>query len=317
MTAETDAAPRASWVSPWVLLRWAIALALVAWVGRLIVRQWHAVGTMPAPSPGWLAATVLLLLGYYALMNHAWLAMMRGLGASLSWSRAFRVLYLSNLAKYLPGGVWNLFGRVALCRAEGVSATATSMSLLVEIVAQCAAMAVVAMVTLSSAAAALLPIPRFLLLPGASLVLVAVHPRLVNFALGLASRWAKRPLPRFDVTYRFVLVTFLRYLAAWVLVASTFVLTARALGATIDRDAALLLVGALSVSWLVALLAFVLPGGLGLREVLLTSLLELRFGAAFAASLALGFRVGLVVLEVGAFALALALRAPRPNPHAD
>jgi len=315
MTDDAPATAPARGLSAWAVLRWGLALALMSWVIRLIVRQWRTVGALPTPSPGWLAATLGVLLAYYALMNHSWLAMMRGLGASLSWGRAFRVLYLSNLAKYLPGGVWNLFGRVALCRAEGVPAATTSLSLLVEIVAQCAAMAVVALVTLSSAAERLLPMSRWVLLPSALLVLGAVHPRLVKVALGLLGRALRRPMPRFEVGYGLVLATFVRYLAAWLLVALAFALFARALGGELDREGLLLLTGALSVSWLVALLAFVLPGGLGLREVLLTSLVELRYGAAFAATLALGFRVGLVVLEAAAFALALLLRPP-PS-HAD
>lgn len=291
-------------------LRWALALGLLGWVVRLVVRQGKLVGSLPVPSLGWLGATGLVLVAYYALMNDSWVATMRGLGAKLPWLPAFRVLYLSNLAKYLPGGVWNLLGRVALCRAEGLAATTTSLSLLVEIVAQCAAMAVVALVTLSSSAAALLPMSRWVLLPSAACVLVGVHPFFVNHALRLIGRLAKKSLPAFDVSYGFVLRIFARYLVAWLLVAFAFVLFARSLGGTLDVEGARLLIGALSVSWLVALLAFVLPGGLGLREVLLTSMVELRYGAAFAASLAVGFRLALVAFEVLAFAVALWLRPP-------
>jgi len=315
MADRPDTRASASGISLLAVLRWVVALGLMAWVVRLVLRQAKTVETMPFPSLGWLAATSLVLGAYYALMNESWVAMMRGLGAPLPWKRAFRVLYLSNLAKYLPGGVWNLFGRVALCRAEGIPATATSLSLLVEIVAQCAAMAVVALVTLSSAAAALLPVSRWVLLPGALLVLVGVHPFFVNFALKTVGKIAKKALPSFDVSYGFVLGMFVRYLAAWLLVALAFALFARSLGGAVDVAGGLLLVGALSVSWLVALLAFVLPGGLGLREVLLTSIVELRYGPAFAAALALGFRLGLVVMEAFAFALALSLRPP--TSHAD
>ncbi len=71
----------------------------------------------------------------------------------------------------------------------------------------------------------------------------------------------------------------------------------------LDVEGARLLIGVLSVSWLVAQLAFLLPGGLGLREVRLTSMVELRYGAAFAAALAVGFRLARIVFEVLAFAL--------------
>lgn len=310
----TPNAPRG--FSAWAALRLALALGLVAWVARLVVLQSRAAGSLPVPQPGWLALAVVVLAGYYALMNDTWVVLMRGLRAPLPWSRAFRILYLSNLSKYLPGGVWYLFGRVAMCKAEGIPAATTSLSLLVETVAQCAVMAVVAMVTLSNAAAALLPVGRFALLGGAVAVLACVHPRVVDGLLGFVGRLAGREVPRFDVGYRLVLVAFARYLVAWLLVALAFGLFARALGGAVDVERAMLLTGALSVSWLVALLAFVLPGGLGLREVLLTSILELRYGAALAAALALGFRVGLVVLETLAFTVALALRPAAPT-HAD
>jgi len=78
----------------------------------------------------------------------------------------------------------------------------------------------------------------------------------------------------------------------------------------LDVEGARFLIGVLSVSWLVAQLAVLLPGRLGLREVRLTSMVELRYGATFAATLAVGFRLALAVFEVLAFAVALWLRPP-------
>jgi glycosyltransferase 2 family protein len=293
----------------WQGLRFVVAAALIAYVVRILGRQWGDVAaTLKRLSPlGLLAASIALGL-YYATAVQNWRALMSKLGAPLSLPVAFRIVFLSNLAKFLPGGVWNLVGRVALCKQRGVAVTVSSLSLFIELVSTLAAMAVTSMVTLSASEAALLPVPRSVLLLGLVAVAVGLHPWVLNFALRLLARLTKGEVMQVEASYAFMLWVWFRYLVTWLLAGGTFLLLANALFAQrISLDQASLLMGAISIAWLLGLFAFVVPGGLGVREVVLTTLLSTQFGPGIAAALALAFRLLLVIPEVVLFLVALAV----------
>jgi uncharacterized membrane protein YbhN (UPF0104 family) len=258
----------------------------------------------------------VVTLACFPVGGDNWRAVMRAFGVSMSWVQSYRILYVSNLAKYLPGGVWNLFGRVALSRAEGVSTSATSIAIFLEFLAQSAAMCTCALATLGSAADAHVPIRRWMLAPGVALVLVCAHPKVVNLVLGLISRVTKLTLPKIELSYGYALQILARYLLNWLLLSGGFVLLARAVVGRVDAETSLLLVGAVSISWFLSVLAFIVPGGVGVREMVLVSLLKLQMTAPVAAALALAFRLWVIVIEVIAFAVAVSLRNVRVESRA-
>ncbi|MEM1029192.1 MAG: lysylphosphatidylglycerol synthase domain-containing protein [Myxococcota bacterium] len=294
-------------------LKAVVAGGLLVYVGYTVKSQWAAAGPVPFPSVGWLAASVATLILYYAMILENWRSVMAALGARLARGAAFRIVFVANLAKFLPGGIWNLVGRVALCRAAGVPVAAATVSVVVELTAQVAAMAAMAVVGWSGAVEPLLPFGRSAMLPLVGLVVAGTHPRMVNGVLATAERLTGRSFPRMEIRYRAMLGLLVRYMGAWAVLCVAFALFGRALGGAMavgTFEAALRHVGAISVSWLAGLLAFVVPGGLGVREVLLTKLLEGVHPVALAATLALAFRLALVMVEVAAFVAAIVLGGP-------
>lgn len=292
------------------VLRAGLALGLLGYVGYVVRSQGAKAGGLPSLDPRWFAGSVVVLVVYYAALVENWRAVMSALEVPLGWRRAFRIIYLSNLAKYLPGGIWNLVGRVAMCKADGIPVATATLSLLVELTAQVAAMAVVAMVTLSSAVEHLVPFPLWYLLPVPILVVAGTHPRFVNALLAATERLTRRTLPRMTISYGTMLALQARFLGAWATLCVGCAMMGRAIGGPSAGmlDSALLHAGAISISWLVGLLAFIVPGGLGVREVLLTAMLEVAHPAALAAAVALVFRLVLVVMELVCFAIGIALR---------
>lgn len=292
------------------VLRAVVPVGLLAYVANVLRSQWATAGPLPEPALGWLAASLAALVVYYATVVENWRAVMAALGTPLERPRAFRILFVSNLAKFLPGGVWNLVGRVAMCKADGIPVATATLSLLIEVTAQVAAMAVVTLIGLSSAVDHLIPFSRWYLLPAPLLVIAGTHPTLINGMLGVLERLTKRDLPRMDISYLTMLLVLGRFLFTWCLLSASFAMLGRALAgpAAGTLDAALLHAGAISLSWLAGLFAFVVPGGLGVREVLLTSLLGVAYPAVIAAAVALAFRLILVVVELAGFGVAMLLR---------
>ncbi|MFP6686888.1 MAG: lysylphosphatidylglycerol synthase domain-containing protein, partial [Polyangiaceae bacterium] len=134
-----------------VATRGLLAFMLLGYVLWLLVAQLEQTDTtIPTPSPGWLALCTIVMAAYYLLIVENWRMSMGALGAPLGRRHAFHLIYVSNLAKFLPGGLWNFVGRVALCARHGVSATSASASVLLEVIGCTCAMATLSLLTLSS-----------------------------------------------------------------------------------------------------------------------------------------------------------------------
>jgi glycosyltransferase 2 family protein len=224
--------------------------------------------------------------------------------ASLTWTRIlllldvhvpprFSGIYLeSQLAKYVPGSLWQYAGRIALARDVGIPVRATGASVTLELAGAMTAAAVCSLLTLG----------LFGLLPAAALCLggLALSPtRLARMRAG-ARAFA-------FAFYVYVGITLLLGCSLWLLSRGLF---AEAAGGY------LLYAGAFSVAWLVGLVAVFAPGGIGVREAVLVALLRGRLSTADAVVLAAASRLVLTVVDLAAAGIGAAIwrRRPRPVP---
>jgi hypothetical protein len=294
-----------------VVLRWAIAIALLAWVARQLGSH---LALLPAsawrPDGGWLAASFLGLFGAIALGCECWRRWVVATGANLSYRAAFRVLYKANMAKYLPGVAWHFVGRVVLAGREGVPATSASLAVLMDTVGHLAGACVFIVLAATFTGAA----PPLGAAAGLLVLGVALHPRSLDTALGLVGKLAGRTLPRVAYGYGLVLAMVGLYVLDWCLVGAGFTALARAL-TPFDLKEAPAVAVALATAWCAGALAWFAPAGLGVREAALTTLLAQSLPASSAAIIALASRVWFISAEIVAFLLALTLGEPAAPDH--
>src|SRR5215472_2048484 len=129
------------------------ALALLV---LLALRLWQLWRREPvdfgAVDPGVFAAAVVASVAAVSSYGLVWIFLLRQLGtqAPLSWMTLF---FKSQLAKYLPGSVWQYAGRVALAHSRGVPAQRAVVSVAAEIGYSALAAAAVASLVLGAIAA--------------------------------------------------------------------------------------------------------------------------------------------------------------------
>lgn len=297
-------------------LRWGLSLLLLAGVGWQLAKSREYLVVHPvtlAPLPLLLSFVGVGL--YIAFACELWRRLLGALGHRLSYRQAFGALFVSNLAKYLPGSVWNLLGRVVLCEGLGVPKLATSISILMETACQIVAALLVALLTLPCFAAGT-PVadPRLL---GAAVLAVALgmHPRILNMWLALGQRLTGKELPRLPFSYAFVLAILACYTLNWFLLGGAFAMLGQAMSGTPFSATQIgVLVGGFATAWNVGIFALFAPAGLGAREAALVLLLGAAFPPGWPAALALVSRLWFVLAELVAFGVATwARRGLRPN----
>lgn len=274
-------------------VRWgfvAVAVGLGAWA---VAREWSpvadALGRLgPLPVLGALAC-VLLAMG--ASMQ-VWRVLLATLGSPLPARAAARIVFVGQLGKYLPGSVWPVLAQMELATAHRVprhrSGAASVLTMLVSLLAGLLA----ALVTLPFAAGAATPY-RWAFL-AAPVLLVCLHPRVVNPALALLLRLARRPPLDRPLTGRAVLAAVGWGLVSWLLYGGQVWLLVTRLGAPGWREA-LLSVGGFAFAWCVGFLVVLAPAGAGVREVLLVALFGPVLGVGGATAVALVSRVLMTV----------------------
>ncbi|NPV09867.1 MAG: hypothetical protein HPY83_18140, partial [Anaerolineae bacterium] len=114
----------------WVRLVFlALSLTFMVFVLRSYWVDMLLLSYRPSLSPAWLAVSFLGVLPALLLEVMLWRALLAGLGHRLSPRRSAGLWFLSNLARYIPGNVWQFAGMMELGATSGVPRAATMASI--------------------------------------------------------------------------------------------------------------------------------------------------------------------------------------------
>ncbi len=296
------------------VIRWGIALAILAFLVRTILRHRADLASQPIdwtfrPLPA--LGSVCTVWAMYALLIAVWRRILGGWGERLdSWTSA-RIWVLSSLGKYVPGKVWAIAGMALMARDAGVSAWAATASALI----------IQAMVIGTGAAVAILAGGPALELsrPGITgwvqagglavlaATLTIAHPAVSRRLVRLVGAPHNAQAPGLAP----LLVGIGTNFVAWFGYGIAFWLLARAVLPTPALDPTTA-IAAFAASYVAGLVALFAPAGLVVREGLMIALLSSPLGLGAATALAVASRVLLTVTELGA---AIPFLFHRGNPR--
>lgn len=243
--------------------------------------DWSVISTITVN--WWLLAAATaasLAFRYWGVM--IWFFLLRRLGApSLRGMRiALSYVYAKSwLGRYIPGAATWILGKVYFASQLGVSRGRLAVSGLLE-----GALQIVA--TLALAIAVLLLDPRtqalgptFMVLMVVALVgcVVAIIPRVFEFAINLALRIIRKPKVDRELmpSGGTIVASAFMYVGGALIAGLSYYLFAAALYPKIEPTDIVFIVGATSLASAVSMLAVFIPGGLGVREGVLGVLLAL------------------------------------------
>jgi hypothetical protein len=303
------------------LLRSLLAAGLVAatlvFLGLAIARHWSQIASYDwRIRPVELGASVLLLIAAMAWGVYVWHRVIARFDApGLRFPVLLRIWFLSNLARYVPGKIWQFVGAVQLGRRAGIAPAVLLTSLVIHTGITLVSAALVSLVALPVLLAELGPLAGGLVAAAAILGIGAVHPRVLNFGLGLI------PDRLYDqgLAWTGSWTDGIRLLAlavvAWLVYGAAFALFADSL-VGIPLSAAPALVAANALAFLVGYMVMVTPGGLGAREAALALMLGPLGSLGIAAIIAVAFRLWLILGEVVGAGLVTALPGTAPREAA-
>jgi uncharacterized membrane protein YbhN (UPF0104 family) len=290
-----------------IALEVGVGLVVVGCCAYAVRNEWAKAGPLLADTrPRWFALALLTVAAYYLVFVLGWLRILAALGVSVSYSAALQSEMISMLAKYVPGGVWTPAARVAaLRRLGGTDASGTVLaSILIEALLSALAGVVVFVVSLAwvrGVNAPLIPLLLFGVLCAALL-----HPRVIGaLAPRVLRPFGVRALAPLPFSTMLALLGF--YCSTWLVGGLGVLFELRSLGADPRLTLVPFLGGAAAVGAIAAVLAFVTPSGLGVREAATYGLLIAVTNDSTALSATVLNRIAITAVEIGLFVCGIVL----------
>jgi len=242
-----------------------------------------------------LASSLVLSIVDAFLIALGWNLILRVLGGRLGYKRALKIFFITDLAKYVPGKVWTIAGKIYLCTKEGIPFAKTSASVVIQPLIQVITGILMFLVSLpfwTKTSDFMNKLDFFFPLIPIGLVLLhpAIMTKLLNFVL---TRLKQKPI-ELNIKYRDILLILLLWCGLWTLSGITYYFL-------------IISVQSFPVSWLPVTIGifsiagvsqFLIPSGIGVLEGVLTVLLSLYLPVPIAILIALLARVWKTVTEL-------------------
>jgi len=284
------------------VLQYLVPAVIALFLGQALYNSWEEVRTYRwSCDYSLLALSLGIMLASLCLYAWQWRFSLQRLGAAISFIKALRIYFIGNLARYIPGTVWQFMGWFYLLEQEGVSPVQTLTSIAVNQVIQNMAGLTLAFVVLGQRLGKIASYPTLIVIPlGLAIIQPSVLERLLNWGLRLFRRGPVAiELTAWDLA-RFTAI----HLSIWLGYGLAFYLFTRALY-PMPLKWLPAWTGIFAGAWVIGFLSFLAPGGLGVREGILLYLLGLYLPSPVAIVVTLLSRLWVTAAELMGTALAL------------
>jgi glycosyltransferase 2 family protein len=282
-------------------LQLGIALLIFGFLVLTVVSQWDEVRQEGVHFQVlWLPPALCVLAGFYVLGALGWDLILRFLGHRIGFVQAQVAWGQPLLARYVPGSVLYVLGRILLSERAGVPRRTTLASIVYEqAISAAAAVAVASYFFVSHPDLQDQPL-RWGVLLVVPAAIVILHPRVFGpLANRLLAAFGREPLPA-TMPLRGVLVMLVFYAVNWCIAGVGVYLVARSVRFVPLSD--LPVVGsAQAIGYVAALITLVAPAGLGVRDAAFAWTVKVALPSrsfAVGSLIAIAVRAVLTVVEV-------------------
>ncbi len=251
----------------------------------------------------WLLIASLLVMQVVLYSQSAiWSTIVGFFDKSVSYNKAFKIAYLAQLGRYLPGRIWQLFGMIYLAAKEGITKEEATVSFILSqlFATPPGLLIVVTYLFVLETAAKYRDYIAFAWVGVAAMaafLVVFLMPRLLRACINFATKLMRQTPIEFTLEKKVGMKVLFFYFVTWNLYGVSFYLFL--LSILPGYDFSLIeIIGAWTLAYLVGYWAIVLPAGIGAREAALVILLAPIIGAERAGIAVIGARLWSMLGEV-------------------
>ncbi|GBE57379.1 hypothetical protein BMS3Abin01_00291 [bacterium BMS3Abin01] len=268
---------------------------------RVIIRDWSSIRNYDwSFDLPWLLASLVMFAVIYCGHATGWLLILWRFRFPVPFLPGFYVWSKSLLARYVPGNVLMVVGRVMMIERYNVPKRVSFTSVIYEQI-----MLVASATTVLSVALPLWPLIRdktdlvWLILIVPFLAIISLHPAVIgsigNFVF---KKIGREPLEEF-LPFSTVILMVLYYCIFWIVGGMALFAMARAVTTEITMGDLPITIASFPLAWLMSVLFFISPSGLGVREGVYAYTLGFAFdNTGVASAFAIMARLWWTMLEI-------------------
>ena len=225
---------------------------------------------------------MLLASSFYAYL---WKLIVVRLGNPLSYRKSFRIFFLSQLGRYIPGKVWGILGLVYLSGREGITQAVSGASIVLQLILQVVSGVMLFILTLPfwreiPTLSGLYPALVFL-----PLGLLLLHPTFLGRGFNFALRLVGQKPVDLNWGYGYLLGQLLLWGSFWVIRGLSSYHLIKAISNSPPPFP--VVTGIFAIAWVAGFVSLLTPSGLGVMEGTLALLLGFYFPLYMATVIAL------------------------------
>lgn len=264
-----------------------------------------------------LCFSLLISLASFLFETWIWRNLVAEFGFRLTFADAFQVFYVSNLARYIPGRIWQTSATMILLRGYGVPLKSSAMISIVSQIATLVAGLIISLPIIyfwQSASGVSWNIWLSLAGVGGLLACAVLFPDVwMNWLNGLLARVGREPMA-FPLSRAGFAKYIALYGAMWACAGVAFYVLLLAVN-PLEITNLPFIIAASTFGYVIGYLLLFVPGGLGVRELALLTVLSFVLPVSVATFVAILSRFWLVAIELilGVVALALYTYGHKPS----
>jgi len=282
----------------------AVVLLIFGFMFRSLYLEWeHLVAYRWDLDYAALAVAFSLMLSAAAFYAFLWKLILERLGTPLSYRKSYRIFFLSQLGRYIPGKMWSILGLVYLSEKEGVSKVMSGASVMLQLMLQVVSGVMLFAVTLPfwESMDAVPGLSILLLSLPAGLILL--HPAFVSRGVNWVLRLTGQPETELTWSYSYLLRQLGLWAVFWLLNGVAYHFLIRSIDSS-PLPQFFVLAGIFSIAWVAGFVSLVTPAGLGVMEGTLAFLLSFYFPVHVATVIALWTRLARTAVDLVSAAIA-------------
>jgi glycosyltransferase 2 family protein len=293
---------RINWKALADIGKYVIAAVLIFFVVRVVVNGWKEFQGHTF-SVRWVFIVISFLIGIvsYFLQAINWHLILRALGIQLQLAESATTWFYSMMAKYIPGKVFQLFGRILLLEKHKVSKKLIGVSFLIEnafgLIASGFYGAIFLIFRFTAGQDTVL---RMSIAVGLFLVIamVLISPRVLETLINFGLRIFKREPIKIKMSFGKLVAILVYYCFCLAVYGFSFIFFIMALDPTAGIHLYFWAISAFSLYSILNILAFFTPNGVGFGEISLLYLLKFFLTKAGTMAVSVTIRLFIVLIEL-------------------
>ena len=246
----------------------------------------------------YLFLSVLAFSSLFFIASFAWMLILHKLDINISFRKSMEIWVASLIGKYIPGKVWVVLGRVYIGQKLGISKMKMSLATILEIILMHSSGIIIFFFSLVfwKQIAFSYQVWTYLVI-FCVLSLIVMHPFVLQRVVKFFLRILKKKEVSVDIAYKDVLSLLAFYLFFWFCTGVSIYFLTKSFYPVTIADLPVIS-GIWAISTILGVVAFIVPGGIGVREGVAVFLLQSLIPVHLALLVAISARILLTILEL-------------------